>query len=219
MPRALSIYLMVCVVLATTACGNNPAAPSNTPSPAPTPVPPGVPPFPLLFVNCAEVLDGYKCNSVYQTSYGEQGRDVTGLSTWSTSDTGIATVDSTGFVKVARAGNVAIRAIYRDVDGFLNMSVEVGGFRRYFRDLSGWVTDSQDGSKILNVDVRIVNGPNTLDGKHRGQRCVSVLRLGARHVQRAVHPQRLHDSGTFLYVDRRAAQLPRREADEVALGA
>jgi len=161
MPRALSIYLMVCVVLATTACGNNPAAPSNTPSPSPTPVPPGVPPFPLLFVNCAEVLDGYKCNSVYQTSYGEQGRDVTGLSTWSTSDTSIATVDSTGFVTVARAGNIAIRASYRDVDGFLNMSVEVGGFRRYFRDLSGWVTDSQDGSKILNVDVRIVNGPNT----------------------------------------------------------
>jgi hypothetical protein len=40
------------------------------------------------------------------------------------------------------------------------MQVEAGGFRRYYRAVSGWVTDSQDGSKIPNVDVRILDGPN-----------------------------------------------------------
>ena len=57
-------------------------------------------------------------------------QDVTGLATWSTSDTSIATVDSVGFVKVVRAGNVVIRASYRGVDGFIPLEVVPGGLRR-----------------------------------------------------------------------------------------
>jgi hypothetical protein len=151
--------VVVSVAVMATACGDSPTAPSNTTTTTVT-TPAGNSPFPLLLVNCGEVLDGYKCTSTYATSYNDQGREVTGLSTWSSSDTSIATVDSTGFVTVARAGNVAIRASYRDVEGFTTMQVEVGGFRRYYRDLSGWVTDSQDETKILNVDVRILDGPN-----------------------------------------------------------
>jgi uncharacterized protein YjdB len=59
------------------------------------------------------------------TSFSDQARDVTGFSTWSSSDTTIATVDSTGFVTVARAGNVAIRAIYRDLEGFATLNAQV----------------------------------------------------------------------------------------------
>jgi Carboxypeptidase regulatory-like domain len=57
-------------------------------------------------------------------------------------------------------GNVAARASYRGVDGFITMQVEAGGLRRYYRAVSGFVTDSQDGTKIAGVTVRILDGPN-----------------------------------------------------------
>lgn len=41
------------------------------------------------------------------------------------------------------------------------MQVEAGGLRRYYRAVSGFVTDSQDGTKIPGVTVRIIEGPNT----------------------------------------------------------
>lgn len=114
---------MVSVAATTMACGDrdlslSPAGPSTTTA-APSP-------FPVLLVNCWEDYGpGYRCGSQYVTSFSDQARDVTGFSTWSSSDTTIATVDSTGFVTVARAGNVAIRAIYRDLEGFATLNAQV----------------------------------------------------------------------------------------------
>jgi len=128
--RGLLLALMATVAAMTTACGDTnssssptrvtAAVPSNSnPTPAPSS------PFPVLLVNCWEDYGpGYKCKSEYITSYTE-GRDVTGFSTWSTSDTSIATVDTTGYVTVVRAGNVAIRATYRDLEGFTALNAQV----------------------------------------------------------------------------------------------
>lgn len=126
MRGALLLSLMVSVAAATMACGDkdsgpNPVAPSNSTTTTAAPSS-----FPLLLVNCWEDYGpGYRCRSEYWTSHTEQFRDVTGFSTWSTSDTTIATVDTTGFVTVVRAGNVAIRATYRDLEGFTALNAVV----------------------------------------------------------------------------------------------
>ena len=126
--RVLLFSLMASVAAMTMSCGDkdsspNPVGPSN-----PSATPPVTPPFPLLLVNCWEDYGpGYRCRAEYVTSYVEQGRDVTGFSTWSTSDSSIATVDTTGYVTVARAGNVAIRAVYRDFEGYTPLNAQVRG--------------------------------------------------------------------------------------------
>jgi hypothetical protein len=85
---------------------------------------------------------------------------VTGLATWSTSDSSIATVNSVGFVTVLRSGRVAIRATYQNASGFVTLDVEPGGLRRYYRALSGWVRDAAGEALLGGVNVRIVSGPN-----------------------------------------------------------
>ena len=128
MRRVLLLSLMASVAAMTMSCGDkgsspNPVGPSN-----PSTTPPVTPPFPLLLVNCFEDYGpGYRCRADYVTNFVDQGRDVTGFSTWSTSDSTIATVDTTGYVTVARAGNVAIRAIYRDLEGFSTLNAQVRG--------------------------------------------------------------------------------------------
>jgi hypothetical protein len=131
MRRALLLSVMVCVAATTMACADkestpNPVGPSSPTNPTTAPAAPSQ--FPILLVNCSEEYygPGYRCRAEYWTSHTEQqGRDVTGFSTWSTSDTTIATVDSTGFVTVVRAGNVAIRAVYRDLEGFALLNAVV----------------------------------------------------------------------------------------------
>jgi hypothetical protein len=119
---------MASVAAATTACEDKIS--SSTPV-APSPTPPSVPPapsipFPILLVNCWEDYGpGYRCRAEYVTNTTEQGRDVTGFSAWSTSDSSIATVDTVGFVTVVRAGNVAIRAVYRDLEGYTPLNAQV----------------------------------------------------------------------------------------------
>jgi hypothetical protein len=72
------------------------------------------------------VTGGYQCN-VQWTPTGGKPQDVTGLVTWSSSDTSIATVNSTGFVT---AGTVAIRFSYKGSEGFMTLSVEVARQRQ-----------------------------------------------------------------------------------------
>jgi hypothetical protein len=123
MQRVLLPSLIASVAAMTLACGDKhssptPVGPSTTPEPTTFPAH-------VLLVNCWEDYGpGYRCSSQYVTPYVEQ-RDVTGFSTWSTSDSTIATVDTTGYVTVARAGNVAIRATYRDLEGFATLNAQV----------------------------------------------------------------------------------------------
>lgn len=113
-----------------------------------------------LSLSCVLELDGYQCSAYTTDASGSTQRDVSGLASWTTSDTSIARVTSVGFVTVLRAGQAAIRASYQGTAGFLTMDLRPGGSRVDFRTLSGWVIDSRDKSKIPGVAVRIIGGPN-----------------------------------------------------------
>ena len=138
--RFLAVVIAVTAAMAA-GCGASPTAP-NIP----------------LSMGCAEELDGWRCT--LSTAESDGVGDVTGLATWSTSDPGVATVNSVGFVTVLRTGGVAIRATYRGNDVALIIDVVAGAGRRYYRALSGWVTDAQTQEKLTNVAVEIVSGPN-----------------------------------------------------------
>jgi hypothetical protein len=138
--------LLAILPLVICACGSSPAAPSDPLSAT------------LLGIGCGEELDGYQCHATMND--GGRGRDVTGFATWSTSDNSIAIVNSVGFVTVLTAGDVAIRAVYRDASGVTTMRVQPGGLRRYYRALSGWATDALTNTKLGDVTVRILDGTN-----------------------------------------------------------
>jgi hypothetical protein len=138
------------VALLAANCGGAATAPSSATAPS----------FPQLGLGCGQVLDGYQCHASYADSPTSGQRDVTGLATWSTSDSSVATVNSVGFVTVLRDASVAIRVSYRSAEQFITMDVQTGGQRRYYRALSGFVTDGQDGPKISGVSVQILDGPN-----------------------------------------------------------
>ena len=146
--KALTLVLIAAVVAA---CGaGSPASPSTD----------GInDPFGSLGIGCGEELDGWRCTLTLQIT-PEVSRDVTGLATWSTSDPSIATVNSVGFVTVLQSGEVAIRAAYRDNAIAMVMRVELGAGRRYYRALSGWVTDAQSQAKLTDVTVQVVSGTN-----------------------------------------------------------
>ena len=111
-----------------------------------------------LGIGCGLDVDGYQCSLSIEAN--GVSRDVTGLATWSTSDTTIATVNSVGFVTVLKDGQVAIRASYQGESTFLTMKVEAGGLRAYYRALSGWVVDAQTETKLAGVNVAFVEGAN-----------------------------------------------------------
>lgn len=138
--RTLLASITVATLMIGSACSNGPTAPTT------------------LDIGCGQELDGYKC-SLHAHTNGVS-RDVTGLATWSTSDTNIATVNSVGFVTVLQDGQVAIRASYQGESTFLTMTVEAGGLRRYHRALSGWVVDAETETKLAGVSVTFVAGAN-----------------------------------------------------------
>src|SRR5262245_57700923 len=120
--RTLLAAVTVAILITTSvACSDGPSGPTG--------------PLTELYMGCGEELDGYQC-SVRANTNGVI-RDVTGLATWSTSDTNIATVNSVGFVTVRQDGQVAIRASYQNESTFMIMQVQTGGQRRYYFALSG----------------------------------------------------------------------------------
>jgi hypothetical protein len=120
-----------------------------------------------LVLGCVLELDGYQCTA--RVARDNTSQEVTGLATWSTSDTAIATVNSVGFVTVLKNGDVAVRAEYAGLAGFMTMTVAPGGLRRYHRTLSGWALDAQTEAKISGVSVEVVGGANTGRASFTGQ--------------------------------------------------
>lgn len=151
MMRVPVLVVSAVIMMTSAACSGSPSAPSRLPgSEAPS----------SLGIGCQMELDGYRCTATLPTGNDNAPRDVTGLATWSTSDTGIATVNTVGFVTVIRTGEVAIRAGYGGATGFLAMQMEAGGLRKYYRALSGWVRDAQTEAKVSGVRVEIIDGAN-----------------------------------------------------------
>ena len=145
--RTLLTPVTVAILITSSAC-------SDSPSPLSGPTAPAF----ELSIGCGEEVDGYQCSLRIYGNGVE--RDVTGLATWSTSDTNIATVNSVGFVTVLQDGQVAIRASYEGQTTFLIMRLEAGGLRRYYRALSGWVVDAETETKLPGVSVEFVAGAN-----------------------------------------------------------
>jgi hypothetical protein len=107
LPRYSLIGIALVVALGS-ACAGSPAAPTGA----------------FTGGGFVTVTGGYQC-SVQWTPTGGKPQDVTGLVTWSSSDTSIATVNSTGFVTARSNGSVAIRFSYKGSEGFMTLSVEV----------------------------------------------------------------------------------------------
>ena len=147
--RALLTAATVAILMTSLACSGD-RSQSSGPT-APTALPP-------LNIGCGLDVDGYQCSLSAVTN--GVSREVTGLATWSTSDTNVATVNSVGFVTVLRDGQVAIRASYQGESTFLTMTVEAGGLRKYYRALSGWVVDAETETKLAGVSVAFVAGSN-----------------------------------------------------------
>jgi hypothetical protein len=111
--RTLARYALIWIAMVIalgSACAGSPTAPT----------PPGA----FTGGGFATVPGGYQCN-VQWTPTGGKPQDVTGLATWSSSDTSIATVNSTGFVTARSNGSVAIRFSYKGSEGFMTLSVEL----------------------------------------------------------------------------------------------
>ena len=126
---------------------------------APTPV---EPPTQVLGINFRQVVNGYECQAMLFTGNNGQSRDITGLSSWSTSDSTIATVNSVGFVTVHQKGDVAVRARYQDVEGFITIhGVVPGGVSYYYRSLSGSVRDRQTNFTLPGATVLVLDGANS----------------------------------------------------------
>ena len=129
-------------------------------STAPTPAPEQ--PTQVLGINFRQVVNGYECQAMLFTGNNGQSRDVTGLSSWSTSDSTIATVNSVGFVTVLQKGDVAVRARYQDVEGFITIhGVVPGGVSYYYRSLSGSVRERQTNFTLPGATVLVLDGANS----------------------------------------------------------
>ena len=85
--RALAIAFSVAAVCSCGSGNNSPSAPSGL----------SMLGLPAAGISCQEERDGYQCRADFVTNPNVSGQDVTGLATWSTSDTSIATVNSVGF--------------------------------------------------------------------------------------------------------------------------
>ncbi len=115
-----------------------------------------------LWINCGIEPGGYQCESVVYSEAGAvRERKVTGLTTWSTSDPSIATVNGLGFVRVLQKGEVAIRAKYQGLEGYTSMGeLKPGGMDYYYRTLSGIVRDNGTGAAIAGASIQVVTGAN-----------------------------------------------------------
>lgn len=109
MRRSVFPFLLLVAGLLTAGCGGgSPSSPSDIDA-----RPRGT----IVDVMCPEFGERSRCTA-FATTGGIDVQDVTGLATWSTSDSTIATVKSTGVVTVRRAGEVSIRAAYQGGTGF-----------------------------------------------------------------------------------------------------
>jgi hypothetical protein len=113
---------------------------------------------PQLFVHCPEFGESSRCTAFAMMSERD-GQDVTGLAEWSTSDPAIASVNSTGLVTPRATGEVAIRASYQGVIGYLSVWAVAGqGLHGTSRALAGTVLSMA--GPLPEVSMETLTGPN-----------------------------------------------------------
>ena len=140
MKRFVCLSVLTVTVMASASCDDSPSGPSR-----------------VLAVNCPEFGESSRCTAF--AALGDRGQDVTGLAQWSTSDPAIASVTSTGLVTANATGEVAIRASYQSLSGFVTVWAIPGqGLHGTFRTLEGTVL-SINGA-LPDVLMQILTGPN-----------------------------------------------------------
>jgi len=85
-------------------------------------------------------------------------RNVTGESSWTSSNQSIAVVSSTGTVTAMSAGGVTITATYQQRSG--NMPIVVPTPPPSVHTVTGVVTDAKAGYELDRVEVRVTSGTN-----------------------------------------------------------
>src|SRR5258705_1793467 len=80
---------------------------------------------------------------------------VTTLATWSSSNTSIATVNSSGIVTGVAAGETDLTATYQNVAGRLHLTIARSAGPTY--TLSGTVTDGTSGGILPNIDIQVTD--------------------------------------------------------------
>jgi hypothetical protein len=145
MRSSLFVLMLVAASISTAACNK-----ANGPSPTTVR---------QVDVQCPQHGESTRCSAF--ALFDDGGQDVTGLATWSTSNTALATVSSTGIVTPHGTGEVGIRAGYRGVDGWTAAWVQPGvGLRGTYRTLVGIVINADGNGPVEDVAVRIVDGPD-----------------------------------------------------------
>jgi Big-like domain-containing protein len=140
---------MAAVSMLASCAGNSDMSPS---SPTPTP-------SPSATVTAVAVTSPTVTGSTFQlmaTARLSDGstRDVTAISSWTTSNPLIAAVSVTGLVTVVGSGNVELRATYQNVVGMLAMQMAPGFL------LAGTVQEvGPETRAVSDVRVEIVSGP------------------------------------------------------------
>jgi len=76
-------------------------------------------------VTCAPQFEAHQCAAVANSSDGSN-QAVTSQATWTSSNTAIATVDNTGYVRHRSSGQVEIRAAYKNITGSIGLDISVG---------------------------------------------------------------------------------------------
>ena len=76
-------------------------------------------------VTCTPQFEAHQCAAVANSSDGSN-QTVTSQAAWTSSNTAVATVDNTGYVRHQSSGQVEIRAAYKNVTGSIGLDIVVG---------------------------------------------------------------------------------------------
>ena len=76
-------------------------------------------------VACTPQTEAHQCEATAHLSDGS-AQNVTSQATWTSSDTAVATVTGSGFVRHRMTGQTEIRAVYRNLTGSITLQIVVG---------------------------------------------------------------------------------------------
>jgi hypothetical protein len=152
------VALLTVMSMAAPGCGGDSSSDDFSPtSPSPNPPPSGGS-VPNVLVRCPEFGESSRCTA-FAAFDNASGQEVTGLATWSTGDSSIATVTSGGLVTAQRMGEVSIRASYLGGSGFAVVwAVPGDGLHGTSRTLQGTILGLA--GPLSDVVMEILNGPN-----------------------------------------------------------